>query len=193
MYQSATGMTSAVPVDQCVLGDPLHDPPAFEIGKYSAQAVATRSDGMSCHTPEVTIVWRRRDRELRQALVEDNDASGKDFSRARLVALDLHGKRLQGCNFEYTDLTEANLEHADLRGANLHGASLTGARFAGANLIGARLDEAMMMATEFRDAALTDATLVGAIWDQNTAWPSGYKPKLADVGRWHGRTRPSGT
>jgi uncharacterized protein YjbI with pentapeptide repeats len=140
----------------------------------------------------VVIVWRRRDRDLRRAILEQEDSSGRDFSRGRLVALDLHGKNLQGCNFEYADLTEANLEHSDLRGANLHGAYLTGTMFAGANLSDACLDEAMMMATDFRDTALSNVTLVGATWDQSTTWPSGYHPKMADdIGLWHGRTTPA--
>lgn len=96
----------------------------------------------------VVIVWRRRDRELRRQIGEAADQSGRDFSRARLVALDLRRKSLRGCNFEYADLTEADLTGADLRGANLHGAYLTGTVFMGANLAGARLAEAMMMATD---------------------------------------------
>jgi uncharacterized protein YjbI with pentapeptide repeats len=139
----------------------------------------------------MTIVWRRRDRDVRAALVGTDDASGHDFSRARLVALDLHGKVLQGCNFEYADLTEADLQHSDLRGANLHGAYLTGARLAGANLAGACLDEATMLAADLGDSILRDATFVGAVWDQSTIWPPGYPPEMGDVGRWHGRARPS--
>jgi hypothetical protein len=49
-----------------------------------------------------------------------------------------------------------------------------------------------MMATDFRDALLSNVTLVGAIWDQGTSWPSGYQPKMPDdVGRWHGRKTPA--
>ena len=139
----------------------------------------------------MVIVWRRRDRELRRQIAEPGDQSGRDFSRGRLVALDLRRKSLRGCNLEYADLTEADLTGADLQGANLHGAYLTGTILTGANLAGARLDEAMMMATDFSNAVLADVSMEGTIWDQSTTWPSGFVPKMSEVGRWRGRKRRS--
>jgi len=124
---------------------------------------------------------------------ESADQSGRDFSRARLVALDLRGKSLRGCNLQYADLTEADLTGADLRDANLRGAYLTGTILTGANLAGARLDEAMMMATDFTDAVLTDVSMEGTIWDQSTTWPSSFVPKMSDVGLWRGRKRRTTT
>jgi len=147
----------------------------------------------SWQSASVVIVWRRRDRLLRRQIGDSADQSGRDFSRARLVALDLRRKSLRDCNLEYADLTEADLTGADLRGANLHGAYLTGTIFTGANLAGARLDEAMMMATDFTDAVLADVTMEGTIWDQAITWPSGFAPKMGDVGLWRGRTRRSNT
>lgn len=137
----------------------------------------------------MVIVWRRRDRQLRRIITDAPDLSGQDFSRARLVALDLRHKCFRACNFEYADLTESDLSYADLFGANLHGAYLTGTILVGANLSSVRLDEATMMATDLRDAALANTTLVGTIWDQSTMWPAGYRPKPSEVGNWHGRKR----
>ena len=141
----------------------------------------------------MVIVWRRRDRELRRQISESANLAGKDFSRARLVGLDLRHKVLQGCNLEFADLTEADLSGADLRGANLRGAYLTGTIFTAANLAGSRLDDAMMMATDFTDAALADTSMQGAMWDEATTWPSGFTPKMGDVSNWRGRTRRGNT
>jgi len=141
----------------------------------------------------VVVVWKRRDRELRRQIIQEADQSGRDFSRARLVGLDLRRKELRGCNLEYADLTEADLTDADLRGANLHGAYLTGTIFTGANLAGSRLDEAMMMATDFTHAVLADVSMEGTIWDQSTTWPSGFVPRMSEVGLWRGRKRRAAT
>ncbi|MDQ6747954.1 MAG: pentapeptide repeat-containing protein, partial [Candidatus Dormibacteraeota bacterium] len=62
----------------------------------------------------MVIVWRKRDRRLRATLVAGKDHRGADFSRARLVAMDLRAKVLAEANLEWADLTES-----DLRGAHL--------------------------------------------------------------------------
>jgi hypothetical protein len=138
----------------------------------------------------VTIVWRKRDRELRRKLSAGSFFSGADLHRARLVGMDLRRKSLNGANLEYADLTEADLGGADLRDANLHGAYLIGARFGGADLRGANLVEAYALATEFEDAELEGADLTGVVYDQSTTWPQGIRPPRDDVGMRHGR-RPA--
>jgi uncharacterized protein YjbI with pentapeptide repeats len=137
----------------------------------------------------VVIVWRRRDRVRRRELAGSDDHRGADFRRARLVGMDLRGKDLSSANLEWADLTEADVRYARLRGANLHGAYLTGAQLDGADLSGCRLDESYLLATDFGNATLEGATLVGAIWDQSTTWPRGFDPTRTQVGLWHGRRK----
>jgi uncharacterized protein YjbI with pentapeptide repeats len=135
----------------------------------------------------MVIVWRRRDRTLRRQLSIGDNHTGADLHRSRLVALDLRRKDLSEANLEWADLTEADLRYARLRAANLHGAYLTGAQLDGADLSDARLDDTYLLATDFGNATLQRATLVGAIWDQSTTWPPGFDPPRAQVGLWHGR------
>jgi hypothetical protein len=44
-----------------------------------------------------------------------------------------------------------------------------------------------MLMTDFGAAALDGATFVGAIGDQGTTWPPGFRPPKSDVGVWHGQ------
>jgi uncharacterized protein YjbI with pentapeptide repeats len=124
----------------------------------------------------VVLVWRRRDRFARRELAASDVHLGRDFTRARLVAMDLRNKHFIGASFEWADLTEADMRGADLRNANMHGAYLTGARLDGANLTGARLDGAYLLATDSGRARLDGATFTGTIWDQATTWPPGFDP-----------------
>jgi len=48
-----------------------------------------------------------------------------------------------------------------------------------------------MMATDFWEAVPADVSMEGTIWDQATTWPSGFAPKMSDVGLWRGRRRRS--
>ena len=134
----------------------------------------------------VVIVWRRRDRRARRVLSNATIHRGADFSRCRLVAMDLRGKDLQEANLEWADLTESDLRGCKLGRANLHGAYLTGAQLDGADLERARLDGTYLLMTDFGNARLVGTTFAGAVWDQGTTWPAGFTPPKADVGMWHG-------
>ena len=134
----------------------------------------------------MVIVWRRRDRLLRRRAARDQNLRGVDFSKARLVALDLRGKDLRGANLRGADLTEADLRGADLQDADLTTAFLTGAQLDGANLTGAVLAGSYLLCVNFGDAVLDGADLSGAVWDQATTWPPGFRPPRPKVGMWHG-------
>ncbi|MGV9816958.1 pentapeptide repeat-containing protein [Nocardia xishanensis] len=60
-----------------------------------------------------------------------------------------------------TVLTGANLTGADLRHSNLHDAHLTGVDLHSANPTA---------------ADLTDAVLIGVVYDHATRWPDGFRP-----------------
>jgi hypothetical protein len=149
------------------------------------RSCAARSRGANA----VVIVWRRRDRLLRQTLVAGGDLCGVQCAKARLVALNLRHGRFTGANFERADLTEADLRYADLRGANLRCAFLTGAQLDGADLTGADLRDTYLIATNFGGAVLGDSNFDGAVWDQATTWPPGFSPPFQEVGMWHGARR----
>ena len=135
----------------------------------------------------MVIVWRKRDRQLRQELLATSDHAGRDLHGARLVDLDLRRKQFSGADLHRADLTESDLTSADLSGCNLRHAYLTGTQLCGANLTGAILDHAFLYATNLRGARLEDASLVGVLFDHATTWPAGFAPPWSEVGRWHGR------
>ena len=94
------------------------------------------------------------------------DLSGANLSGADLSDADLDGANLFGANLSGADLTWANLYGADLSGANLSGADLSDADLCDANLTGANL---------------YGAFLAGAIASENTIWPEGFDPDVAEV------------
>ena len=47
----------------------------------------------------MVIVWRKRDRAIRRRLRAGDDVSGEDLHQARLVAMDLKGKRFRSTNW----------------------------------------------------------------------------------------------
>ncbi len=95
---------------------------------------------------------------------------------------------LSGANLQDIELSEANL-----RGANLTGADLTRANLSEADLRNAILSKAKMGKTDLRkanlsEAVLTDCDLHGAVYDDETKWPSNIDPDKRGAIRshWHG-------
>jgi len=152
---------------------------------WAGSARATRLG----HDRDVVIVWRRRDRIKRREVSAEQNHSGEDLSRLRLVAMDLRGKDFSHASLEWADLTECDLSGARLIDANLHGAYLTGAQLDLADLSNARLDDTYLLAANFGNAVLDGASFDGAIWDQGTVWPPGFTPPRTEVGLWRGRRR----
>ena len=140
------------------------------------------------HPAWVVIVWRKHDREARSEILGAADLSGRDFSRCRLMGMDLRGKRFDQANLERADLTTADLRSVDLSGANLRAAFLTGARLDGADLRDACLDGAFLVGAELRGANMDGVSMDGATWDQATVWPDRFRPPKSDATLWHGRT-----
>lgn len=90
-----------------------------------------------------------------------------DLSGLELPGADLATSDLWGATFDGADLPGANLANCDLRCASFRGTHMPGANLRGADLTGARFDG--------------DTNLVGAQWDERTAWPADYTPDPGPV------------
>ena len=106
--------------------------------------------------------------------------TGANLTGADLRYADLTGANLTGANLTGATLRVANLTGADLLGATLRYADLTGANLTGADLLSATLRYADLTGANLTGADLTNADLTGATlkdanYDENTAWPEGFK------------------
>ncbi len=77
--------------------------------------------------------------------------------------------RLAWADFSGADLREADLTEADLTGVFLAGANLSGADLSRADLVNVDLTGADLSA-----AVLDGASLLNAVYDQDTAWPHDF-------------------
>jgi uncharacterized protein YjbI with pentapeptide repeats len=112
------------------------------------------------------VLWIMRERNWSGEL-SDTGRQPADFSRARLVGIQLNNIHLQRGNFEEADLSGAALQSADLRetrldGARLNGADLSGAQMEKATLRGAALQNSDLQGANLEEARFSDADLTGA-------------------------------
>lgn len=89
-------------------------------------------------------------------------------------------------NFRKEDLSNANLFQIDLQAINLSYACLVGADLRGANLTRANLAEAdlrdsCLIEADLRGANLSRTKLEGAIYNEDTEFPSGFNPEAAEM------------
>ena len=103
------------------------------------------------------------------------DLSHRRLSGANLSSADLQSADLRNCDLRRADLSSACLLSADLRGADLRGANLTCANLSDANLRGARLE---------------NARFPGAMYSDETRWPSGFTPARRPAQYDHNRRGP---
>jgi uncharacterized protein YjbI with pentapeptide repeats len=130
-----------------------------------------------------------RGRDLRQAVLVNDDLRKADFTGAMLDGAQLNATKLQAARFgfgtvgetvhytsmraaslvnvqaqgaalDFVDLRNALFDHAGLEGASLVGADLEGATLASADLRGASLDNADLMGASLGKADLRGATLL---------------------------------
>ena len=120
--------------------------------------------------------------DLRSVRFGGSDLSGSDFRGAIMPFFTGNGLKLRDVNMEGLDLKGVDFYRVDLRGSNLRntknfgsvmGADLSGVDLRGANLLTAR--------TGFARGDLSGAKLKGAIYDADTAFPSGFSPKAAGM------------
>jgi hypothetical protein len=116
---------------------------------------------------------------LSRAQLENATLVGGDFSGANLVGAVLRGADLRSANFSGASLVRAELQGANLVLTDLEGAQLRWAELRGSNL-GARLRGADMRWADLRGADLTqafdldEATLIDALFDDQTVWPENF-------------------
>lgn len=130
---------------------------------------------------------------LKGLRLDDADFSGSNlvWCDARNVSLKrgkLESCNLRGANFSGADLRGANLRgsilgdvdfrRADLREADLRGLSFRAVKLEGSNLQGARLEKADLRSTDLSKAVIEKASLILAVYDDETQWPAGFDPKL---------------
>jgi uncharacterized protein YjbI with pentapeptide repeats len=106
---------------------------------------------------------------LSQAHLNSANLNQANLREANLRGADLNAANLNGVNLSeailsWVNLSEANLSHANLSGANLVGSNLTEADLSEANLSGAKL----------KGVNLTYTNLVGAYYNDNTDFPTGF-------------------
>jgi uncharacterized protein YjbI with pentapeptide repeats len=115
---------------------------------------------------------------LSQGALSEVDLEGANLARARLSEADLSSADLVNANLRGAELTRcqlngARLVNAQLNGANLQNASLQDASLYEADLSGARLNDADLRGCCLRNVNLHQASLDGALFDENTVLPDG--------------------
>jgi uncharacterized protein YjbI with pentapeptide repeats len=111
---------------------------------------------------------------MTRAVLRKSDLCEADLSFANLASADLEQALLVRANLNCAMLIAASLAECDLREANLRHASMFQA-----NLRGARLERTSLLGTDLSSVDLTDANLMGAIYDARTRWPDGFDPVAA--------------
>ena len=104
--------------------------------------------------------------------VGEGDLRAVQLSGARLQRACLWGEHLEGADFRDADLTNAWLRAAVLRDADLRGANLRSA-----NLIDADLRNADLRGADLSQVGLGYTELGGAVFDDTTRWPDGFRPE----------------
>ncbi len=107
--------------------------------------------------------------DLRKADLQNANLQRADLQEADLRKADLQGADLREADLQEADMYEANLQKVDLQGANLQGAILTMT-----DMLNAKLRETVKL--EEVDL-LGKTSLKGAIWNKETTFPEGFKPK----------------
>lgn len=106
-----------------------------------------------------------------------------DLTGAKLRQTDLRKAHLSFCSLKDARLPNARLEGTNLTNANLSKADLQKCRLSGSLLSRAQLTDAKMNFTCLQSADLAEAigletaALQGATFDQNTAFPKGFKAR----------------
>ena len=108
---------------------------------------------------------------LQRVNLAEANLCGANLAGASLRSTNLQGAVLRGANLRQVDLGEAILRGADLAEAGLHGAD-----FFRTNLQKANFDRADLRGAYLRRArSLPEAFLSGAMVDEDTKWPAGFR------------------
>jgi hypothetical protein len=99
----------------------------------------------------------------------------RPYDHDATAAIDLRGTCLAGADLRALRAPGGRFADADLSGAKLKSADLTGADLARANLAGASLVGTDLIDTRFVDARFADTDLTGALFSDDTLWPSQHE------------------
>ena len=139
---------------------------------------------------EADFYWALfHDAVLEDAILVRCDFRGAVFNDANLRGADLRGAKCCLDNLGgSTDFIGADLSGADFRQADIGGADFTRAKLVGANLSGVNAVSVLPRhrvtcfdGADLTDARLSGARLAGAIYDENTVFPRGFKPDQAGM------------
>ena len=100
-----------------------------------------------------------------------------DFTGAYMAGVWLHDSQMARANFSGANLSNSLLIRASMVEVNLTGADVRGADMYGANLRGADLTETDFSFSRLTQVNLSDATIVGTVFEQ-TMLPIGFEPPL---------------
>lgn len=135
--------------------------------------------------PHTVAAQRNWDYRYFQKSMQHSNLSHRDLRIFWFQLTDLYGANLEESNFSGTSFVDADLSHANLRSAILSKTCLNYARVRRANLEDADLRYANLLYTDFKGADLRGANLrnaevdatnfTGAIYDNRTKWPRGFR------------------
>ena len=122
-----------------------------------------------------------REAYLNYANLKNADLSDTNLRESSLIRTDLSGANLSRANLANTDLSRSNLAVANLQGANLQGACLNKACLTAANLDKVDLRYADLTGTYLIGVDLSQVNLNGALYDNDTEFPSDFDPSSAGM------------
>ncbi len=100
----------------------------------------------------------------------------RNFAELNLAGIACPGLELNQVNFQSSNLSQANFRLTDLQGANFHRAMLHRANLSMADLRGCNFCGA-----DLRQADLTGADRRGAVYDDQTQFPTGFNPEIVGM------------
>lgn len=111
----------------------------------------------------------------------EKTGKGCYLREANFISTNLKSANFKWANLIFTNLTKANLKEANLEWTNFKLANFRNANLEGANLKRAILIYTNLIGANLKKANLTDASLKGAIYNDDTTLPEGFDPQNAGM------------
>jgi hypothetical protein len=141
-------------------------------GIYSLDRIADEDSSEQSRIAEILSTFVREHANKSESLPQDAAAALAVLTRRDWPSgVDLAETCLMKARLRKARLLNAKLDHADLREANLADALLCDA-----SLIAVDLRQADLSGADLSNAKVVNARLSGAISDQATRWPDGFRP-----------------
>jgi uncharacterized protein YjbI with pentapeptide repeats len=139
-------------------------PPSLNIGSIPLLPIWNKCEG---NPPKTKIMGGFESNEgpwIIKIDGRDSQFSGLDFSKARLLNLNVQGSSFVNVNFDEAQLEKAYFHRVDFSNSSFENANLSHSRIKDVN---------------FTDANLDGTNLIDACYDNKTVWPDGFDPSVA--------------